>query len=73
MILIAFSNVDYSNMTRSPAKKQMLVSLTSAQTTTHTSISRGNSYSNNKLTNDIVVIGKSVENVYEKVIYFIWL
>jgi hypothetical protein len=53
-------------MTRSPAKKQLLVSLGS--TNTSTSISRGNNYGQTNKSSDIMMMmGKSVENVYEKV------
>ena len=54
-------------MSRSPAKKQLMVSLTSQSTTT--SITRNNNITN-KQTNDL--LGKSIENVYEKVILFLF-
>ena len=54
-------------MTRSPAKKQLLVSLGSS-TNTSTSISRVNNYGQTNKSSDILMMmGKSVENVYDKV------
>lgn len=51
---------------RSPAKKQLLVSL--ANNTTSTGISRVNNYgSTNKSSDILTMMGKSMENVYDRV------
>jgi len=59
-------------MSRSPAKKQLLVSLGSSNTHTQTAVSRCNNFST-QLSNDIGMMGKSFENVYEKVWFKLFL
>ena len=69
-IISSFPHIDlnsnFVNMARSPAKKQLLVSL--ANNATSTAITRGNAYnSTNKSSDMLMMMGKSVENVYDKV------
>jgi hypothetical protein len=58
---------NFSNIARnSPAKKQLLVSL--ANNTTSTGISRVNNYgATNKSSDMLMMMGKSIENVYDRV------
>lgn len=57
------------NVARSPGKKQLLVSLGQQSTTTSTSVLKGNSQhavNGNKSSEVLMMMGKSIENLYEK-------
>jgi hypothetical protein len=59
---------NFMNMTRSPGKKQLLVSLASQNSCTTASVMRGSNYvSANKSSDMLMMMGKSIENVnYDK-------